>query len=212
MPGDYCIWRVPQYSRMHSVHCCDAVEVLVCQRRAGAIAGTTLSRMVVGLSDLPVEVLAQVMNYLPLTDRALLEATCKTFQKACLECVESVRLGVLSKRDISGLSSWLNRLSRGSASTLRTFQITYGSVSCKYLFGELPTVPIFLLCTVSAKYCLDEGKCLCKSIYLVPRGSELNLQLKSNQRRAAWLSAYQTGATQLSYMCGLTKTLNTEVL
>ena len=93
--------------------------------------------MVMGLMSLPEELLAKVANCLSLTDRARLEAVCKTLQSACLKNVEAVNLDIMSKRDVSGLSSWFSKLSKASASSLRTLKTERGAPSCESLKGVI---------------------------------------------------------------------------
>ena len=79
-----------------------------------------------GLLDLPEELIAKVVDCLSLTDRARLEAVSKTCLVASLMSVEAVELKILPSRDARGLSPWLNKLSKESASSLKVLRIEGG--------------------------------------------------------------------------------------
>ena len=85
-----------------------------------------LSQMQMGESqftDLPCDVISKIISLLPLTDRARLEAVCKTFCRLSLVQVTTVDFSMRTKRDSVGLSQWLQKLSMQPAQSLQKLKI-----------------------------------------------------------------------------------------
>ena len=76
------------------------------------------------IMDLPHDVLSKIFSLLSLTDRARLEAVCKTFQILSLVKVSEIFFEIAKQRDFGGLPQWLWKLTTNGSTSLQRLHIS----------------------------------------------------------------------------------------